>query len=188
MFKQPADLTPSASMELAEQLRRLKAQSGDAAHRFLQEQRAAVQAGEIAGGVLADAALYLLETLTKQDDWLDMAAAGILVDLGEARHLQRLRAVVPHLRPRVALRDWRLEVSRAIDVIAARAHSDCDCRAQANHGAPVHGQQWAIEKSVANAELYVTEYTVRCVRCQRVWTVEEESSYHYPVFRWRAGG
>lgn len=181
------DLSVGPHVALVQQLRILKAQSGTATHEFLGRQRAAVEAGELAGAVLADAALYLLETLTVQDDWLDMAAAGILIDLGEARHLKPLRAVAPKLRPRVALRDWRLEVGRAIDVIAARDQSRCDCRAQASHGAPVHGSQWAVEKTAVDADQYCTEYTVRCVRCQRLWTVVEESGYHYPVFRWTEG-
>lgn len=184
-MKQQDALPSGPHVDLVAEIRRHRTLSSDAAHEFLKDQRIAAQAGQLAPAVLADAALHLLETLTEKDGWLDMAAAAILIEWGEARHLERLRAVRPKLRPRVALRDWRLEVSRAIDVIAARTQTACDCSAHAGHGAPVYGPQWAVENTVVHADLYATVYTVRCTRCQRLWSVEEESSYHYPVFTWR---
>ena len=147
-----------------------------------------VTEGRLDAGVLADTALLLLETLGEADAWLDMSAAGILVELGEPRHLDRLRAARPRLRPRVAMRDWRFEVDRAIAVITARA-SGCDCTAEAAHGAPPHDdRRWQIEEQLPDKEPYQTTSIVRCRRCGKRWRVIEDDSYHYPTFRWSQAG
>lgn len=146
-----------------------------------------VTEGRLDAGVLADTALLLLETLGEADAWLDMSAAGILVELGEPRHLPRLRVVRPRLRPRVAMRDWRFEVDRAIAVITARA-SGCDCTAHAAHGAPTHDPRWQTEEQLPHEEPYQTTSIVRCRRCGKRWRVIEDDSYHYPTFRWSPAG
>jgi hypothetical protein len=139
--------------------------------------------GRLDKGALADAALLFLETLREEDAWLDMSAAGILTELGEPRHLARLRAARPGLRPRVAIRDWRFEVDRTIAVIAARA-SGCDCAAEAAHGAVPNDERWQTEERIADKEPYQSTSIVRCRRCGKRWRVIEDDSYHYPTFRW----
>lgn len=138
--------------------------------------------GDVEPAVLAEAALLLLETLDDADGSLDMWAAGVLLDHGEGRHLDRLRAVRPHLRPRVALRDWRREVDRVIAALSARGGGACDCAAEAAHGAPVYGERWEVESEVPGD--HQTTLQVRCRLCGRGWRVVSDDSYHYPTFDW----
>lgn len=143
----------------------------------------AVARGDLAASTVAEAALRLLETLTDADGILDMTATELLTNYGDGSALPRLRAVRPRLRPRIAMRDWRFEVDRVVTVLEARAAGRCECAAEAAHGAPVWGPNWAVEEETS-PEPYVLRRIVRCTRCGRRWTVLEEDGYHYPLFRW----
>lgn len=149
---------------------------------------AAVAAGTVPAAALARAALHALETMQAGDptSWGMSACEALRVHGGEAE-LERLRAVRPRLPARTGLRDWRLEASRAIDVIAARAAGECTCAAEASRGAPVYGDQWQVEGERVDVEGYCVYITVRCTRCERRWSVRREDGYHYPTFAWTKG-
>lgn len=142
--------------------------------------------GQLAGTTLADVALLLLQTLTEADGSLDMVAAELLRHHGEARHLDPLRAVRPKLRPRTGLRDWRLEVGRAIATIEARVAGRCECSVHAQHGAPVTFSGCTVEREETDLANYAVLYDVRCDGCGRRWRVTEQHGYHYPSFGWEA--
>lgn len=79
---------------------------------------ARVAAGEVPASALAKAALLALETMGGADPIsLGMSACEVLRVHGGASELARLRAIRPQLPARKGLRDWRLEASRALDVI-----------------------------------------------------------------------
>lgn len=148
--------------------------------------KAAHAAGTLPAGLLADVALLLLQTLTEADGSLDMVAAELLHHHGEARHIAPLRAVRPKLRPRMALRDWRLEVDRAIAMLEARAAGRCDCSVHASHSAPVMFSGCDVESEQTDTANYLIRYQVRCTACGRRWQIEEQHGYHYPTFSWSA--
>jgi DNA-binding GntR family transcriptional regulator len=159
---------------------------GSPVHEHVGRLDSAVARGELPSATLAEASLRLLETLVDADGFLDMVATEILTAHGDPSALPRLRAVRPRLRPRVALRDWRFEVDRLMDVLEARAANRCACAAEAAHAVPPRGAHWTVEEE-SSPEPYLTRRRVRCGRCGRSWTVVEEDGYHYPIFRWEAG-
>lgn len=147
--------------------------------------RSRVASGELPSAILADVGLVLLASLREGDGiYEDMAWAGLLLDHGEARHLAPLQALRPKLRARTGLRDWRLEVSRAIAAIAERARGGCDCVTEASSGVPPYGGRWEVLSQRDAPEVYGAAYEVKCARCGRPWHVVEEGGYHYPIFRW----
>lgn len=148
--------------------------------------KAEFAAGSLDGDRLADVALLLLQTLRDDDGSLDMVAADLLRRHGSTRHLEPLRAVRPRLRPRTGLRDWRLEVGRAVATIEARVTGRCECGVHAAHGAPLGPADCEIEGEHTDLEGYGVDYAVRCRRCGRRWHVREQHGYHYPTFEWRA--
>lgn len=149
---------------------------------------AAVTTGAVPASALAQAALLALETMEPDDSIsLGMSACEVLRVHGAASELERLRAVRPTLPMRKGLRDWRLEASRAIDVMQARAAGSCTCAAEAARGAPVYGEQWAVESERVDHDEYCVTITVRCTRCQRRWSVRRDDGYHYPTFAWTEG-
>ena len=171
--------------ELLAQLRAAAAESSSARGELLLSWESQVVDGPLDASVLADVALALLATLSEEDGSLDMVASDLLRRHGGAGHLEPLRALRPSLRPRQALRDWRIEVGRAIATIEARADGRCVCGVEASHGGPVKTGAFTIDEE-RSPEPYVIEHSVRCVACERSWIVREEHGYHYPVFYWRA--
>lgn len=146
---------------------------------------ARVATGEVPSSALAQAALLALETMGGDDPTsLGMSACEVLRVHGSVSELPRLRAVRPKLPARKGLRDWRLEASRAIDVIDARASGSCTCAAEAARGAPVHDEQWRIESEKVDRDQYCVDLVVRCTRCESRWTVRRDDGYHHPTFAW----
>lgn len=149
---------------------------------------AAVAAGKVPAAALARAALHALETMKAQDSIsLGMTACEALRVHGGKAELERLRAVRPKLPARIGLRDWRLEASRALAVIEARAAGSCTCAAEAARGAPVYGDEWQVESERVEVEEYCTYMIVRCTRCDSRWSVRRDDGYHYPTFAWTKG-
>ncbi len=147
---------------------------------------AAVAAGAASATAYAQAALLALETMSSADSIsLGMSACEALRLHGGASEQARLRAVRATLPARPALRDWRLEASRALGVIEARAAGSCTCAAEAASGAGVYGEQWRIEAERVDPEQYCSYMTIRCTRCQSEWLVRRDDGYHYPTFAWR---
>lgn len=162
-----------------------------AAHGDASQQRSTLVAqlrdDAIASGTtdrLADAALLLLATLRKSDGSLDMVAAELLRRYGRPDQLDALRALRPKLRPRIALRDWRFEVDRAIATLEARSEGRCSCTVDAAHGAPIVDRDHERLADHTDRERYAIVWQVRCRSCRRRWEVVEQHGYHYPTFAW----
>ncbi len=134
--------------------------------------------------LLGDTAFLLLTTLTEEDGSLDMVAAELMQQHGQARHLDPLKAARKSLRPRVTLRDWRLEVDRAISMIEARAANECECVAQAKHGAAAGNSGFEVLSKTSDDDEFTIRYDLRCRRCGRLWLVRERHGYHYPQSDW----
>ncbi len=181
-------MSANCPSDAAEMLRTLRAQAplpDRGRWNLVERWKSAQAAGELDGERLADLALLLLQTLREDDGSLDMVAAELLRLHGGARHLEPLRAVRPKLRPRTGLRDWRLEVGRAIATIEARAQGRCECTVHAAHGAPLAPANCAVERESTDLDGYGIDYDVRCRDCGRRWQVREQYGYHYPTFNWR---
>lgn len=180
------DAAPAEPAALLAALR-AAAQTSVAAERALERDwQAALDAGALTGAALADVGLLLLQTLGDGDDSLDMTAAELLRRHGEARHLAPLRQLLPNLRPRAALRDWRLELARAIATIEARAEGCCGCGVDASHGVPIGAAAVAVEAEQVDAAAYTATSRVRCQRCGRRWAVTERFGGHYSSYAWAA--
>ena len=113
-----------------------------------------------------------------------MVAADWLRRFGRPEHLDAVRALRPKLRPRTALRDWRLEVDRAIAMLQARAEGGCGCAVDAAHGAPPVSRDYERLSDTTDRERYAIIWQVRCRSCTRRWDVVEQHGYHYPTFAW----
>ena len=178
---------PATSLDPTAMLAALRAADplpSRAQHELVRQWETAHAAGQLEGATLADFALLLLQTLTDEDGSLDMAAAGLLREHGEGRHLGPLRAVRPKLRPRKALRDWRLEVDRAMAMIEARVEGRCACGVHAMHGAPLTFSGCEVEDESTDLVNYSICYRVRCLGCRRRWDITEQHGYNYPTFSW----
>jgi hypothetical protein len=176
------------SRDAVEMLRELRAQAGlpeRGRWQLVERWKAEHAAGALDGERLADVALLLLQTLRDDDGSLDMVAADLLRRHGGPRHLEPLRVVRPKLRARTGLRDWRLEVGRAIASIEARLAERCECGVHAAHGAPLGAADCEIERVRTDHAGYGVDYEVRCRRCGQRWLVREQHGYHYPTFAWR---
>jgi len=180
-----AELDPTDAARWVAALRAAYARSLDDGGACWSRAEAAVAGGSAPASALAQAAILALETMGPEDPIsLGMSACEVLREHGGASELERLRTVRPRLPARVALRDWRLEASRAIDVIAARVAGSCTCAAEAARGAPVYGEQWAVESERVDHDEYCVYMKVRCTRCESRWSVRRDDGYHYPTFAW----
>jgi len=143
-------------------------------------------AGRVPGEQLARWAVDALEGMGDGDSisW-GMLACDVLRRHGGPDEAARLRAVRSRLPARRALRDWRLEVGRALSVIGARAAGGCTCAAEASHGAPAFAPQFTVASEETDHAHYAVIMQVYC-RCGRRWRVVRQEGYHYPVFRWAA--
>lgn len=181
----PAEHDPTDAARWVAALRAAYARSLDDGTTCWKHAEAAVAAGTVPAAALAQAALLALETMEPEDPTsLGMSACEVLRLHGGASELDRLRTARPTLPARTALRDWRLEASRAIDVIQARVAGSCTCTAEATRGAPVYGDQWTVESERVDPEAYCVYMVVRCTHCQSRWAVRRDDGYHYPTFAW----
>jgi hypothetical protein len=184
----PAELDPTDAARWVAALRAAYARSLEEGGACWNRAEAAVAAGTVPASALAQAALLALETMGPADPTsLGMTACEALRVHADRNELERLRAVRPGLPARKGLRDWRVEASRAIDVIQARVSGTCTCAAEAARGAPVYGEQWAVDSERVDTDEYCVHTTVRCTRCQSRWSVRRDDSYHYPTFAWTKG-
>lgn len=180
-----AEADPTDAVRWVAALRAAYARSLDDGGACWKHAEAAVARGTVPATALAQAALLALETMGPEDPIsLGMSACEVLRVHGGASELERLRAARPTLPARTALRDWRMEASRAIDVIQARVSGTCTCTAEAARGAPVYGEQWAVESERVDHEGYCVHIVARCTRCQSRWSVRRDDGYHYPTFAW----
>lgn len=136
--------------------------------------------------VLARRAADALETMGDGDgiSW-GMIACDVLRRHGTTVEGARLKAIKPQLPARRALRDWRLEATRALAVIDARAAGECTCVAEARHGGPVVAPTLTVLSEEVDVSQYAVVMQVSCT-CGRHWKVNRQEGYHYPVFYWSA--
>lgn len=149
-------------------------------HRWWREARASMPSAE-----LAARAMDALEAMRATDSvsW-GMLACDVLRRHGGADEAARLRAIRSQLPAVRALRDWRLEASRALAVIEARVAGRCPCEAEARHGAPIAGPAWQAEHEEVDHAGYAINHRVRCTACGRRYRVVQQEGYHYPIFYW----
>lgn len=124
-------------------------------------------------------------------DMLKIQEAAYWLERRRAYHLiaamKEARKTMP---PRVALRDYRLNVDRCIRVLENfQAGALCHCNLY-SHGSDfsLNGEVMdgflTIEKETIHHEEYFTEYDAVCLPCGRRWQIKEISGYHYPTFEW----
>ncbi len=178
-------ISPEDSTRWLAALRAAYARSLEEGSEHWSRAQAAVTSGAVPAAALAEAALLALETMGPDDPTsLGMSACDALRLHGIEAQLDRLRRVRPVLPARTGLRDWRVEASRALEVIEARVSGTCTCAAEAAAKAGVYGEQWRIEDETVDAEHYCVRMKVRCTHCESLWSVRREDGYHYPLFAW----
>lgn len=182
----PSGHDPADSADPAAMLAELRAAPAKERFALACSWGAACAAGQLPGAALADMALLLLQTLSEDDDILDMQATELLREYGEPRHLEPLRKAQAGLRPRGGFRDWRLEVPRAISAIEARAEGRCECTVDARHGMALRPAGFEVEEERVDTVEYTVTFRVRCLQCRRRWEITERHGYHYPSSYWAA--
>lgn len=182
----PSGHDPADSADPAAMLAELRAAPAKERFTLARSWGAACAAGQLPGAALADMALLLLQTLSEDDDILDMQATELLREYGEPRHLEPLRKAQAGLRPRGAFRDWRWEVPRAISAIEARAEGRCECTVDARHGVALRPAGFEVEEERVDTVEYTVTFRVRCLQCGRRWQVMERHGYHYASTYWAA--
>lgn len=113
---------------------------------------------------------------------LAMTCVQIVARHGTGADAPRLKALRPGLPAIVALRDWRFEASFAIRVLEGRARGECACEALAASGdRPIPDDFEVLSEKLGD---WTTTSQVRCVACDRRYTVTRDDGYHYPTFSW----
>ncbi len=144
-----------------------------------------VKSGTRPAAVVAELSLCALESMGSDDPTsLGMDACNALRRFGGSVHLERLRALRPHLPTRRGLRDWRTDADFALAMMEARADGQCTCSVVAARGGSGAGEQWAVERESVDRARYCSIREVRCTGCGSRWRVTRDDSYHYPVFTW----
>lgn len=131
----------------------------------------------------AEAALQILEHMDESTGVLaGMTCANLVADHGNAGQLPRLEAARQRLPSFPGLRDWRRDVSDAVDALEALAKKRCRCMGVSGSTAP---SEKLFETLRSTAQDYMIVMDLRCKLCGRLYRVERDDSYHYPTFTWR---
>lgn len=115
--------------------------------------------------------------------WLEAHRAYHLIDA-----MKESRKTMP---PRVALRDYRLNVDRCIRVLENfRAGAKCHCNLY-RYGSDfalngeIMDEFLTVEKEIVNQAEYFTDFSAVCNHCGRKWQIREIIGYHYPTYEWK---
>jgi hypothetical protein len=137
---------------------------------------------EVAGDVAAEAALQVLERMDEATGvQAGMACANHVRESGAPAQLERLQAARARLPSFPGWRDWRADVDGAIAALESLARGNCACASvrltNTGPGGPLFEELGSDPEKPGASR-------VRCRRCQLVWSVEVDDSYHYPIYRW----
>lgn len=99
--------------------------------------------------------------------------------------LEALPLLVEHLKglpQRSGLRDYRDDVRSAIRQLQSLSKGNCACKTA--QGLPSSRPEITVDHSKVVQRCCMLLYYVHCHRCGQRFEVEEDGSYHYPIFRW----
>ena len=86
------------------------------------------------------------------------------------------------LPPRSGLRDYRDDIRSAIRHLQSLSRGNCACKTA--QGLPSSRPEITVDHSKVVQRCCLLLYYVHCHRCGQRFEVEEDGSYHYPIFSW----
>lgn len=132
---------------------------------------------------VAEVALQMLEHMDETTGVLaGMTCANLVAEHGHAGQLPRLMAARQRVPAFPGLRDWRRDVSDAVDALEALAKKRCRCTGVSGSAPPSEKLFETLSSAVQD---YMIVLELRCKLCGRHYQVERDDSYHYPTFTWR---
>lgn len=136
-------------------------------------------------GTLVEFALQLAERLTEDDGFLvaDGSRRLLLAYAGpeQADRVRALRAALPALP---GWRDYRADFDELAAVLEGRGQGVCDCVVRASFRPCPRESGYEVLAVTPDSHVLGSLIHVRCAACGSEWNVEEDLSYHYPLYYW----
>ena len=129
----------------------------------------------------------LLELLASGDVLHVQEAARVLALKGDFRYIEDILNIRKHLPSRGGLRDYRKSIDDTILILEERKKGhECNCGIYSKTSFhPRYEEKIGFIKiinEVVNENN--TVYSCICNKCDRKWQVEEDLTYHYPIYSW----